>query len=251
MTSTDTYHFGFAKLGDDNYGTWKVQMRGLLATKGCETALTTENDPHSSKAKGLMIMCVEQQHLQTIEDAANARDAWNALAALYQQTSTANLMQLKKQLAGLEKRPTETISQYLARARAIASQIQAATGTAVDATDMALAVLSGLPSEYNVIKTIIENTTPLPSLAEIQAKLLLVEKQQETTEGDTAAYYTKVIQQAQRRRPSFAPWNADKECWLCHKKGHIQRECPERGKHEHDEEHNEATYLAVPGFIGI
>jgi len=158
MAPTEMNKFGFAKLGDDNYGTWKVQMRGLLATKDCNEALDNAEDPHSNKAKGLMIMCVEEQHLQTIGDAANAMEAWQALEALYQQTSTANLLQLKKQLAGLQKRSTETITQYMARARAIGGQVQAATGQAVDATDMTLAVLSGLPSEYNVIKTVIENT---------------------------------------------------------------------------------------------
>ena len=101
--------FGFDKLGDSNYATWRVQMKGLLATKDCLGAITDAADPNRVKAMGLMIMCVEEQHLATIEKAQNAAEAWTALEALYQQTSTANLLQLRKQLTTLEKKANESI----------------------------------------------------------------------------------------------------------------------------------------------
>ena len=231
MAPAEMGKFGFAKLGDTNYGTWKVHMRGLLATKDCEAALATADNQHSSKAKGLMIMCVEEQHLQTIGDAANAKAAWEALANLYQQTSTANLLQLKKQLAGLVKQPAETITQYLARARAITGQMHAATGREVDTTDVVLAILGGLPSEYSIIRTVIENTVPLPSLAEMQAKLLLVEKQQSSAEGDSA-YYTRVHTARQPNKTFSKQQGSPKTCWYCDKKGHIRSECRKRIRDE-------------------
>lgn len=191
QSSAQTSKFGFDKLGDSNYATWRMQMKGLLATKDCLGAIRAAGDPNSEKAMGLMIMCVEDQHLATIEQAGSAAAAWNALEALYQQTSTANLLQLRKQLTTLEKRSAECIQQYVARARSIADQIRAATNTEVNATDLVLAVLAGLPSEYSVVRTIIENMAAVPSLAEVQAKLLLAEKQLPESDGDTD-FYTKV-----------------------------------------------------------
>jgi hypothetical protein len=69
------------------------------------------------------------------------------------------LLQLKRQLNTLEKKTSETITQYVSRARSIANQIRATTGQDVSAADMALAVLGGLPSEYSMVKTVIENSS--------------------------------------------------------------------------------------------
>jgi hypothetical protein len=232
--------FGFDLLGDSNYATWRVQMKGLLATKDCLRAITEANDPNSSKAMGLLIMCVEEQHLQTIERANSAMEAWNALAALYRQTSTANLLQLRKELTTLEKKADESIPQYMARARCIADQIRSATGNEVVAADLVLAVLAGLPSEYSMVRTVIENMAALPSLGEIQAKLLMVEKQYahlETT-GDTALY-TKV--DAARKPGKFRKVDKfanqvntqeDMECWFCKEFGHMKRDCPKRKQYK-------------------
>jgi hypothetical protein len=229
--------FGFDKLGDSNYSTWRVQMKGLLATKDCIGAITDAANPNSAKAMGLMIMCVEEQHLATIEQAQNAAAAWTALEALYQQTSTANLLQLRKQLTTLEKKANESIQQYLARARSVADQIRAATANPVNAADLVLAVLAGLPSEYNMVRTVIENMAALPSLAEVQAKLLLVEKQHPESDGDTA-FYTKVeparkpgkFRKADNRQPGNPPGKGGyskkmKSCYYCGKRGHFLREC--------------------------
>lgn len=193
MVFTEQHKYGFAKLGNDNYGTWSVQMKGLLATKECDGAITQATHAKSNMAKGLMIMCVEDQHLQTIESAQDAKEAWEALEALYRQTSTASLLQLRKQLNTLEKRSSENIAQYISRAREIANRIHAATGNQVDDTDMALAVLGGLPSEYDMIRTVITSMDKLPSVANIQAKLLLVEKQLPSSEE--SAYYSRAAQQ--------------------------------------------------------
>jgi hypothetical protein len=226
--------FGFDKLGDSNYATWRVQMKGLLATKDCLRTIIEAEDPNSSKATGLMIMCVEEQHLATIEQAASAAAAWTALEALYRQISTANLIQLRKQLTSLDKRANESIPQYVARAKSVADQIRAATGVEVNATDLVLSVLAGLPSEYDMVRTVVENMEELPSLAQLQAKLLLVEKQLPESDGETA-FYTRVDSARRLRRlhngDKFANQvntHKDIECWFCKELGHVKRNCPKR-----------------------
>ena len=142
--------------------------------------------------------------------------AWEALANLYQQTSTANLLQLKKQLAGLVKQPAETITQYLARAQSLADD--AATGARAVRQMWCWQYFGGLPSEYSIIRTVIENTVPLPSLAEMQAKLLLVEKQhhqQKVTQPTTP----ECTRPDSPTRPSANSATAPKTCWYCDKKG--------------------------------
>lgn len=177
--------FGFRKLGPDNYSTWRAQMRSLLATKDCEAALTTAEDPNSGKAKGFLIMCVTEKTIPLIERAASAKAAWDTLEALYQQQSTANIIRLRRELSTLEKKRDENITTYIARATAIVDQITSA-GTQISEAEMAQALLAGLPPSYRLTKMIILNTDPFPNLTDITAKLLLEEAEKSVRGSDTA-----------------------------------------------------------------
>jgi hypothetical protein len=235
---------GFAKLGDDNYFTWKAHMKGLLAVKDCVEAITgglpgtTETEKKtaeklSEKALGLMAMCVEDQHLLTIEQAKTAKAAWAALESLFQQRSMANALQLKQQVNGLQMQAAESIPQYVARARSLSAQL-AATGKNLDSEDLVLALLNGLPADYNVIKTLIINTSPLPSLTDVQAKLMTTEQQIRVTAstGDSAymarAHNDPAKQGKSGKHGKSGKSKRDKECYYCHKKGHFKKDCRKR-----------------------
>ena len=241
----DVTKFGFSKLGDNNYGTWRPRMKGVLQAKGYESALTGEEDPNSSKAMGLMMMCVQDHLLLTIEKCANAKQVWTALEHLYRQSSTANVLKLKRDLSTLDKRPKETVSQYVARAREIGDQLNAA-GSKVDDDDLALAILAGLPDEYDMIKTVIEGAEELPTIENMMAKLLLVEKRTPSREGkeEEKAYigfnkttrprYGNLDRPANKRhggsdsKSSFGKMRENRTCYACGRKGHLQKDCWQR-----------------------
>jgi hypothetical protein len=75
----------------------------------------------------------------------------------------------------------------MSRVSDLSEQIQAATGNPMPESDVIVAVLSALPSRYTIIKTVIESMPALPTLAEVTAKLLLVEA--DKTRGNEAAHY--------------------------------------------------------------
>jgi hypothetical protein len=227
--------FGFKKLADNNYVTWRTQMKGVLDSKGLGAALVNADDPNSDKAKGILTMCVMDQHLSTIEASPTARAAWDALAALYQQRSAASVLTLRREFNALEKKSNESISHYIARARSLADQLAAAGQPPADA-DLALVVLGGLPTSYNIVKTVIENATELPSLADIQAKLMLTEKSVIRPNSDTAYFGNQRPPRLGSRWPQPRPFNLgnksesgnapeSRECFYCKKKGHIKKDC--------------------------
>lgn len=244
----DLTKFGFKKLGDGNYNTWRTLMKGVLDAKGLGEALIDAADPNSAKAKGIITMCVSEQHLPTIEASVNAKEVWDALEALYQQQSTASVLALRREFNAMEKKSNESISQYIARARSLADQLGAA-GQRPGEADLALVVLGGLPTAYNMVKTVIENTTPLPTLAEIQSKLILTEKSMPSPVNTDAAYLGNTRPKRfgarwPQPRPStgkFIPTSYKKatglenreqdhrmetrSCYHCGKKGHLKHEC--------------------------
>lgn len=158
MTTTK---YGFAKLGDSNYGIWQAQMQSLLRTKRLEAALEDADDPNSGKALGLIILPVEDYLVPSISTADNAVEAWETLRTLYQQRSNVQVLKLKLDLASLRKERGESITKYVARARTISEQLAAAGQPAGD-TDIVLAVLAGLPEEYGMLRTVLELADPLP-----------------------------------------------------------------------------------------
>lgn len=262
---SDITKFGFRKLGLNNYTTWSKQMKGLLATKGCLTAIDAAEDDNSALAKGLIIMCVSDDYLSLIEDADNAHEAWMLLTNLFQQTSSANKVRLLREFALLEKKREETITQFISRVRDLRQQIDAATGNEMDEDELVVAILNALPSKYSMLKTIIEQADDLPDLNELTAKLLMVEG--DKSRGNESAYYSgnsssrpfggarPRIYVPPHKRPSRPPhynkgYNSggnsyynnnsnnrgntsshnsnnreDKTCFFCNKPGHWKRDC--------------------------
>lgn len=184
---SDITKWGFRKLGTNNYGTWSKSMYAALASKGYSTALEDPDDPNSGFALGQIGLCVQDCHLTTVSTAGNAHAAWEALAAMYQQQSNASLIRLKRELASVEKRSDETITEYIARINTIREQITTATGAPMEDADVIGPLLNGLPSKYSIMKMIIETMPDLPSMADITAKLLMVEADQ--PRGNDTAYY--------------------------------------------------------------
>lgn len=245
---------GFTKLGTDNYPAWHKHMEGLLATKGCLDAITDPAAPNSALAKGLIIMCVQECHLTTVCNAANAHAAWQALANLFQQQSAANTLRLKREFNNLDKKREETISEFISRVCDLCEQIESATGNAVPEADIIVAVLSALPPRYAIIKTVIEASPQLPTLAEVQAKLLMVEA--DKIKGNEMANYGSSslarpfgggqprVYVPPHKRPnkfsgsssgrsdfiknlqkSFRPSRETRKCYYCNKPGHLKKDC--------------------------
>jgi hypothetical protein len=212
---SDFTRFGFRKLGVDNYSSWYKHMKGLLATKGYLTALTDPNDANREKAKGLMLMCVQECHLTLVETAPNAQAAWQALANLYRQQSTANVLRLKREFINLEMTREENITVFISRVSELREKVEVASGNRMPDTDVICAILNALPTKYAVIKTFIESMPALPTLAEVTAKLLMVEANQ--PRGNDKAFYTSINKSTySEEQPT---------CYYCKEKGHIMRDC--------------------------
>ena len=187
----DIEKLGMKKLDTDNYATWAVKMRFLLVTKDMWSAVTvgTDGDGHvnavtDAKALALIGLCVEDYHLPIIEKCNTAKEAWEVLAAVYKAKSTAVVLKLKRELNALRKEHSEPVTKYIARARAIRDQLQAA-GHSVTDEDVVLQVLAGLPPEYDMLVTVLENADDTPSLEEVLAKALLVEGKVGTTSHES------------------------------------------------------------------
>lgn len=211
-----------------NYATWKIRMEALLFELGLKPAIlaapsTQEDIDRSNKAIAVMIKNVKDHHLAAITSAANAKAAWDALASTYAATSNARRLQLRQQLTALKKSADEPLTKYVARARQLHADLLGA-GHAMPTTELAWAILAGLPESYNVITTVLMARDGDLDLETITSKLL----QHETALGVASklpqeAETTAFVAQSTKQHASRSE---DRHCYLCGKKGHVKVNCP-------------------------
>jgi hypothetical protein len=217
------------KLDVDNYATWSVKMKALLVSKGL-WALVTEDKPKDEgadqKALAFIILCVRNHNLPTVAECETAREAWDTLAKIYKAKSNAMKLQLKRELNALKKLAAEPLTMYAGRAKNLRDQLKAA-GSDIKDEDVALSLLAGLPSEYETIVTILEASDGKLDLDEMLSKLLPVE--QRVKPEETNAYFSNG--QGARDDRHFTR-NEARECYYCHKKGHLKKDCRKKLRDE-------------------
>ena len=251
--ATDLGSLSIERLDVDNYATWETRMKFLLITKGLWTAIEPKNevDPDmDQKALALIGLCVKEHHLTTLKRCRTALEAWQQLEAVYRAKSNARKLQLKKELTQLKMQPGEPLTKFTARAVDIQDQLRAA-GYEIADQDVTWAVLAGLPTDYNMMVTVLTTTQTDMSLEDILPKLLQVEQQRQTDPQDERALTVRHGNRFGGGNPNRSGNHgaaSAKTCYYCGKVGHIMRDCRKKRR---DEEANGKQPFKVQSAIAL
>ena len=230
-------------LGTDNYATWCVRMKMLLAHKGLSGALRGDvSQEMDEKASALIGLHVGDQHLVLIEAARNAKEIWTKLESLYQAKGTARRLSLRRELTQIKKLPEESIDVFVARAKRLQSQLSS-IGHQVTEDELCCALLAGLPREYEQVIAVIEGGDEL-QLDQLVRQLLAVEnryKSRLAEEDEASAFAAKRHNgkggggpqhggggNGRPRNGDGGGSNSQKTCYYCGKKGHVKADCWKR-----------------------
>ena len=167
-------------------------------------------------------MSVKPVHLHSVTAVSTAKDAWDALKDIFEARDNARLLQLMHELSNIKKDGDERIIKYTSRANGLHQELSM-LGNHADENTLVLQILAGIPAEYDMIKTVLENMDGKRNLADVSAKLLTVEQQ---ASRGLSLSSTGVKSQAFAASAAKKPW--DKKvvvCYYCDKKGHMKRDC--------------------------
>jgi len=215
----------YDKLDENNYAVWSSRMRWLLVYKNLWDVV--ENSPGDSdadakkkdmQALSLIGLSVCNTLVPYVTRSKTAKEAWDTLKQVFKARSNAMALQLTKALSHLALQDDESVTTYAARAKALWDQL-VAMGENITERQIVIAMLSGLPTkEYgNVVQNILSSSDPL-EVSSVVNKLLLVEQEpgfdlyDHNIKTQGAAFHSKGAKQ-------------DKECWYCHKRGHVKADC--------------------------
>jgi len=171
-------------------------------------------------------MSVKPVHLNTVTAVDTAKEAWDALTVMFEARDNAQLLRLMDELSSLKKGDDENIINIASPAKMIRDEL-AMLGNPVDDNTLALRVLSGLTSEYGMLRTVLENKDVKLVMSDVTAKLLQVE--QRNIAGGSSKPAGGVKSQAFTVAAPKKPF--DKKlvvCYYCDKKGHMKRDCCKR-----------------------
>lgn len=226
----------YPKLNAGNYFQWSHRTKWRLMIKGLWQAVEkpviadgkdAETDAEavsltekSYKALAIIGQSVSDQYVPLLIKCNTAYEAWTTLEGVFKAKSAARLIQLRTEFTQLKMKPSETVAEYLGRARVLGNELTG-IGHEVTDTDIVIVVLAGLPSEYHTIRTVIEAREKMPDLDDLLRMLMQVEGRAEQTEAANIDTVKAYMMKADKGGHN----NRNKSCFYCGKKGHIQSEC--------------------------
>jgi len=175
-------------------------------------------------------MWVKPVHLNTVTSVDTAKEAWDALRFMFEGRDSDQLPRLMVYLNSLKKGDDVNIIKFASRAKMIRDEV-AMLGNPVDDKPLALRVLSGLPSEYEMPRTVLENKDVKLVMSDVTAKVLEVEQRSiaggaaKPAGGVKSKAFTVVA-------PKSSFYKKSVGCYYCEKKGHMKRDCYKRKAYE-------------------
>jgi len=225
---TDTEKVTIGKFDVYNYIPWSIKIKFLLVTKGLWAAIdgAETDDIKSQKALALIGLHVKDHHLSTINACRTAKEAWDKLQTTYKAKTEARRMQLRRDLTSLRMHDGEPLTKYFSRATDIRDQLEA-IGHTVDKDDLRLAILSGLPKEYETAVQIIVMTHTATELPELLHKLLPIEQQYTQKVKDEHTAFSAQSRPPYKSNKAQPGQGKGPRCFGCNQYGHIRKDCPE------------------------
>ena len=195
VNMSDHGRFGgpwFAQLDDDykvwaayqhaqlkNENLWKAVVKDSPAARAYDKKadpVVPEWDAMNEAALATIQMSVKPVQRSKVTSVDTAKEASDALKVMFDARDNAQLLRLMDELSSLKKGDDENIFKFASRAKMIRDEL-AMLGNPVDDNTLALRVLSGLPSEYGMLRMVLENKDVKLVMSNVTDKLLQVEQQ--------------------------------------------------------------------------
>lgn len=148
------------KLNNSNYFAWKIRIEHLLALKDFDDHIT--EDPPSNptqlgawskndkKAQALIALNLTDELLENVRDVSTAKEMWTSIKNVFERHTLLNELSARREFYTASMREGESVLQFSNRIRHYAATLK---GMEVDLpeSEMSMALLSGLPDEFNSI----------------------------------------------------------------------------------------------------
>ncbi|XP_071694795.1 uncharacterized protein [Rutidosis leptorrhynchoides] len=120
-----------------------------------------------------------------IKPGATAEQAWSSLSNIFRDNQNSRAIYLQHQFSNTRLENFPNISSYCQELKMIVDQL-ANVGVKIENPQLVLQTITGLTESYEVIRTMIHQTNPLPEFYEVRSRLLLEETRKRNQSSTTA-----------------------------------------------------------------
>jgi len=245
--------FSIEKLTEENYSTWKFQMKHLLKAKGIFDNVELKNQPDenaaaeakakyqsdSEKAFSFIVLGVSAKLLYLITQCETASDAWKKLRGHFERDTLANKLFLKKKFFRLSMAQGCSISEHMKIMKELTDKLTA-LGSPVSEEDQIVTLLGSLPASYDTVVTALESRVDDLTLEFAHQTLLNEELKKGEKEGATGitpsdtALYGNARNANSYSRSRKTSSKKSFHCYGCGEENHYRKHCPHEVKKPHD-----------------
>lgn len=225
--------------GSENYVAWKFSLKMTLILEDLwDSVSQSTNDTYKDK-KALARICLslETQLFQYVREAKSAKEAWDNLAAVFEDRGLCRRVLLLRQLHRIDYKDFRNMHDYINAAMTLVSQLSD-IGRTIEDGEVAEILLSGLPSEYDVLVSNMETACISSSLSSELVRTRLL--QEELRKNGNNEH--KAIENAHFARKKLV-------CNFCGKTGHVRNRCFKLRRQKKEETAKACTITESAFFV--
>lgn len=226
------------KLGENNFHSWKQKVELVLMQKEVDNMIDATARPARPKdptlltkwlrkdklARATIGLCLSDEMLKNVRHTTTALEMWTEICDVHQKHTLLNKLSARRDFYTATMSPGEKMLSYINRVRQLASTLESMQ-VEIDEKELAMAVLNGLPSQYQPIITALDaigDDDESFTFSKVRSRLLQEEKRiQIRTKSSTSATDSALVSQSgnQGRRRSRVV------CMHCGRPGHTEPDC--------------------------
>ena len=221
----DIARFSIEKLNNSNYGSWKYEVELLLRRENTWLSMATPSPTDAGKeldawvmadgkAIGTIGLLVEKSQYVHIRPTKTAKEAWENLRAHHEKASLSNTVHMYVKLANMKLSEDGNFENLIQDVEILIDKLIAVSEPITERFRIGM-MLGNLPQSYDTLITAIE------CRSETDLTINLVRE--------------KILNEYKRRKENAIVVNKqetamvvrsnDRNCYFCHKPGHIKSKC--------------------------
>ena len=240
---SDSTSIKIDQLKESNYHAWKIRIQHVLILKGLKDLIV--NDPPTDttalqawtqkdqKTQAVIGLSLSDEMLENVREHSTAKDMWNSITNVFERHTLLNKLAARRKFYTAVKNETESILKFSNRIRQLSSSLKS-MNVIISESEMAMALLNGLPDEYRALisglDTIDSNESEL-SWEHVKARVLQEEQRIEArhqmaqAKSETAALLSSQKACANCSTCNGRPQRSRPYCNHCKRHGHVEAKC--------------------------